>query len=227
MTMGHPSTKPIDLFLSYSTADKKFCSKLKHSLEMFGATVFLAHKDISPSLEWQNAILKRLESCHVFVPILTETFRKSLWTDQESGIAFASEKPILPVAIDLMPYGLLGRFQAVKGDRDAPYKLARRVFKGLTQQKPLRNRLRETLIQSLKRAPGYDEAGDVTALLAMLSPFSARQLDLLLKVATSNRQVHEARSSVAPLRKIIASNRTRIKPRLLARLRTLTRGAIS
>jgi hypothetical protein len=224
--MAHPSLKPIDLFLSYSTADKKFCRKFKRSLEAFGATVFLAHKDISPSLEWQNAILKRLESCHVFVPILTKKFGKSLWTDQESGIAFAYEKNILPVAIDQMPYGFLGRFQAVKGDRDAPYKLARRLFKGLTQQKSLRNRLRETLIPTLKRAPGYDEAGDVAALLAMLSPFSARQLELMFRAAIANRQVHEPRSTIAPLRKIIAGNKKRIKPRLLARLRALTGGAL-
>jgi len=216
--MPQTSRKPIQAFLSYSSADRKFCAGFKYALEVYGADVFLAHQDISPSVEWQNTILRHLRTCDVFIPILTARFAASAWTDQESGIAFAGRKCILPVALGQMPYGFLSRYQAIKGRRRAPHQIAFDLFKGLTRQKPLRNRLRETIIKALLDIQSYDDAGDVFSVLAMLSPFSARQLDLIYKAAISNRQIHQARSFVAPFGDIVGRNQSRMNPRLNARL---------
>ena len=108
--MPKASSKPVQLFLSYSVKDKEFATDLKDELERLGPVVFLAHQDISPSLEWQSTILKKLKTIDVFIPIVTNKFLESYWTDQESGVALAYNRFILPAAIDQMPYGFIGRF---------------------------------------------------------------------------------------------------------------------
>lgn len=220
--MPRPSNKPVFIFLSYSTDDKKFVSCLKDELARLGAKVFLAHQDISPSMEWQETILTNLDTCDVFVPVLTDRFSESHWTDQESGIAFASRKFILPVAADQMPYGFIGRFQAVTGGRNDPQQLAIELLKGLTQRKGLRNRLRENVIPAFKKSRTYDEAGKIASILVMLSPFSRRQMDLLLKAANSNRQVYESGSAIECLGKILKSNFGHVSNQILARFEELS-----
>jgi len=69
--------KTIRVFLSYSTEDKGLAGFIKDSLEWYGLEVFIAHEDIEPSDEWQEAIIQNLESTDVFVPIITESFSLS------------------------------------------------------------------------------------------------------------------------------------------------------
>src|SRR5258706_15187652 len=77
----------VQAFLSYSGKDRKLAGELKEGLEACGLSVFLAHEDIEPSVEWQTRILAELSTVDVFLPLLTSNFRESLWTDQESGVA--------------------------------------------------------------------------------------------------------------------------------------------
>jgi hypothetical protein len=72
---------------------------VKGFLSTFGMDVFLAHDDLQPSAEWQKEIVQALRKCDVFIPLLTRSFHSSLWTDQETGIAIARKKLILPEVI--------------------------------------------------------------------------------------------------------------------------------
>jgi hypothetical protein len=220
--MSKTSRTTVRIFLSYSTSDKKFVGELKNALELVGPNVFLAHQDISPSLEWRNIILSNLKSCDVFVPIITTKFHLSAWTDQESGIALANNKLILPAAIDKLPYGFLDGFQAVKGKRVYIQKLAFDLIAGLSKQKSLRNRLRETIIPSLKKSRHFDDSGYICELLFKLSPFSRRQMDLILRGAILNYQVYKARTAVEPIGKIIRANHGRTDSVFLKRFQELT-----
>lgn len=210
--------KSLQIFLSYSTNDRKLCANLKAEFAIYGADIFLAHQDLSPSVEWQNTILRHLRECDIFVPVLTPSFRNSLWTDQESGVALSRRKCILPVAIGQMPHGFLARFQAIKGRRDSCESIALSLFQGLARQKHLRNCLRETIIGALDDINTYDDAGHAVSVLAMLSPFSKRQLRLILKAAILNGQIHEPRSTIKPLDQIITQNRSRVDKTLLTGL---------
>src|SRR3989344_2611626 len=98
--------RTIRVFISYSTKDKHLAGNIKMGLERFGADVFLAHEDINPSSEWQDIILENLDSTDIFMPIITKNFPDSYWTDQESGIALAKGKLIVPISVDSNnPYG--------------------------------------------------------------------------------------------------------------------------
>ena len=77
-------------------------------MELSGLKAFLAHDDIEPTQEWEGVIIDNLKDCDVFIPLLSENFKESTWTDQETGIAVSEEKLIIPLKIDIDPYGFIG-----------------------------------------------------------------------------------------------------------------------
>jgi hypothetical protein len=106
---GSPS-----VFLSYNSIDRVLAGELKSRLEERGMNVFLAHEDIEPAQEWIPVIEKNLKQCGVFVALITDDFRNSKWTDQESGCAIAFEHLIIPVFTGNSPHGFLGKFQGIR-----------------------------------------------------------------------------------------------------------------
>jgi len=113
----HAGEKPL-VFLSYSTRDKRLAGEIKRGLVDCDLDVFMAHEDLTPSALWVEEILRNINNCDAFVPILAEHFRGSMWTDQESGQALAKGKLIIPLMFSDSPHGFLGRFQAKKVDVD-------------------------------------------------------------------------------------------------------------
>ena|SRR2546422_1977921 len=111
---------PAKIFVSHSHHEKEIAGWIKGELERFGAFGFVAHEDINPTEEWQGAILKNLKECDVFLALLSGNFATSDWTDQESGIAIALGKVIVPVKVNLDPYGFIGKYQALKWDSEEP-----------------------------------------------------------------------------------------------------------
>jgi hypothetical protein len=109
-----------EIFLSYHHNDRELAGKIKRSLELKGFTVFLAHEDIDPSVEWRDAIQEHLSSCTAVIAIVTRDFEKSSFTNQEVGIAMANDKKVIPLVFDIrlkdLP-GFLEAKQAVPGSR--------------------------------------------------------------------------------------------------------------
>lgn len=109
----YSTERAIRVFLSYSHIDKILVGKIKKELEVYGIEAFMAHDDIDPSEEWVEEIIRNIKECDVFIPFINENFKKSKWTDQESGIAFTRDKLIIPLDIGLVSYGFLGKYQAM------------------------------------------------------------------------------------------------------------------
>jgi len=101
------------LFLSHKAEVKSKVASLQEELGMFGISSFVAHKDIEPTLEWQNEIENALSSMDGFVALMTDKFHESNWTDQEVGFAFARGVPIVAVRLGRDPYGFIGKFQGL------------------------------------------------------------------------------------------------------------------
>lgn len=103
------------IFLSHSHKDAKLAKSLKDDLETrFPISVFVAHQDLTPSDEWQVEIGRMLRRCDAFVALVTRSFQRSDWTDQETGLALAFRKVIVPIGVALNPYGFVGKLQAMK-----------------------------------------------------------------------------------------------------------------
>ncbi len=76
----------MNIFISYSHKDRVLVGEIKTYFTFsFGFNVILAHEDIEPTQAWEDEILSNLRSCNVFIPIITEHYYNSVWTDQETG----------------------------------------------------------------------------------------------------------------------------------------------
>ncbi|WP_437188597.1 toll/interleukin-1 receptor domain-containing protein [Planctomicrobium sp. SH668] len=134
----------------------------------FGVTCFVAHEDIQPSQEWQKEIEKALFSMHVLVPLLTETFHESNWTDQEIGVAIGRDVPVISVRVGTDPYGFIGKYQAIQGLGKTVPQLAEELWKLFLGHKLLADNAREGLINNFCSAASFE---DGNAKMQMLSTY--------------------------------------------------------
>lgn len=88
-----------EAFLSYAHEDKVLAGKVKQILETNGVSAFLAHEDLDVSEEWRIEILKHLDTSSALVAIVTDNFAKSVWANQEVGIAIAKGLTLIPLMV--------------------------------------------------------------------------------------------------------------------------------
>ena len=179
-------------FLSYSNLDKYLAAQIKHELEDYGLEIFMAHEDIEPLAEWVDTIRAELEACDVFIPILTENFDKSDWTDQETGIAIACNTLIIPLKVTADPHGFIARFQALKMDikKIAPscYKLA----KVIASKPVLGDLFRDGLIKKFGDSWSFDNANRNTKLLLSFEGYTLRQVTNIIGHIIANGQINQS-----------------------------------
>lgn len=211
------SPKSIRVFLSYSHLDNQLVGNIKYHLETYGLEVFIAHDDIKPSLEWQEVILQELGGTDIFIPIITENFSGSEWTDQESGIAFAKDKFVIPASIGgASPYGFIGKFQACKL-KVGPSELGNSVnniVKAIAGRKGFSNNIAELIISNLPRANSFDNAARLLSILDILS-LTPKQANEVLKHAAENNQIYGSRNARPFLKKHIEKYKKIIESKLI------------
>jgi hypothetical protein len=179
------------VFISYSSEDKKFGAEVQSLFSEFGVGSFLAHETIEVSEDWRLRILSELTTCSLFVPILSASFLKSVWTQQEVGsVVLRPNVTIAPISIDgTKPPGFLANLQC-----------AFVPSIGLSSElliQPLVRRCPRILVPGLidrvLRAPNYREA---EAHLRWLRPvfdiLTPMELDSLLSACLDNGQVYDA-----------------------------------
>lgn len=80
----------LKVFISYCSEDRELGRLFKTCFENYaGFSVFLAHEDIYPATEWELKIIKELKQSDAVIPLITENYRNSEFTDQELGMALA------------------------------------------------------------------------------------------------------------------------------------------
>lgn len=191
-------------FFSYSADDKKIVGMLKEQLEFMGFEVFLAHDDIEPSVEWQDEIIKNLKSCDIFIPLLTKSFRESFWTDQETGIAVATDKFIISLQVDFPPYGFIGKKQGLKidtyylrnedGQTVNKYlkNIATKIFNTIrTQSKFGDEELKRFFINRFISSKSYYEANARAKLLEDFPDYTPEQVHQIFNATIDNRKIYD------------------------------------
>jgi hypothetical protein len=186
------------VFLSHSHKDVELANSAKEHLEWrFAINLFVAHEDLTPSEEWQTEILRMLRKCDAFIPLLTRNFARSNWTDQETGLALAFKKLIIPIRVDVNPYGFVGKLQALRWDRTDITSGVNKLAQVLFQKHILST---DELIRCLRRSRNYDDAGFKAKVLRDADGLSRRQINEIAHAAIQNEQVHGASSAKTPLR---------------------------
>jgi len=85
-----------DVFISYSTKDKKFSQALCHALENAGIKCWMAPRDIKAGEKWSAAIKRAIETCRLMLLVYTKDSNVSDDVLREVGLAAKNKKTIIP-----------------------------------------------------------------------------------------------------------------------------------
>lgn len=216
----HETDEPWDIravckvFISHLASQWATANAVKVGLEWWGLDAFVAHKDIEPGAEWVRVISAAMHSCDALVALLHDGFKESNWCDQEVGFAFGRAVPVLPVKIDMAPYGFLGTFQAVTWSGSlAVDGVVVDVVRILLGDKRTSDRVVEAIVQKLESANSYKQANDLSTFLAGSSaPITIDQVSRIRAAQKDNRQVGEAHSVEAAISTLEARVPQQSKP---------------
>jgi hypothetical protein len=177
------------VFISHVSAIKDKTAKLKDALAQFGITGFVAHADIEPTRKWQDEIEAALASMDALVALLSPGFNESKWCDQEVGVAVGRRVPIVPVRIELDPYGLFGKYQAIQGKGKNPSELAPLVFEALIQKPNIGLRITSTLVTTLRASPSWSESRRLMGLIEKSVFLTKEHVTLIERALAENPEV--------------------------------------
>jgi hypothetical protein len=208
------NSQPIKVFISYSSKDGRLAGILKHLIERYNLNAFLAHEDIQPTAEWRETIIHELKACDIFIPFITKQFSQSDWTDQETGMAIAWDKLIIPLRIDKNPYGFIGKFQALKVYRGYIKASISEILKVIKEHTKLTEPLKECLISALTNARDFDEVEAVISQLKEFKSFSKKQVNQIIQSAILNNQVRMCSGGKQFLESLMLANDSTISKKL-------------
>lgn len=190
--------RQLKVFISYSSQDKSLGGLFKQCfVDYAGFSVFLAHEDIAPALEWEFKMIKNLKEADVIIPLITDNYRASEFTDQELGMALAWNKIIIPIKLsDINPYGFIKKYQALKcqcNHNDIINAVATVVFV-LTENKEF-NKFKEVVVNSVAEAfnksSSFKTTRIIIRILTKIKSFNSKQIDGLKKAIRNNDQVYK------------------------------------
>jgi hypothetical protein len=203
----------LKVFISYSSQDKSLAGLFKQCFEEYaGFSVFLAHEDIAPALEWELKIIKNLKEADVIVPLITDNYRDSEFTDQEIGMALAWNKIIIPIKLsDINPYGFIKKIQALKCQHNYNKiinAVATIVFV-LTENKEF-NKFKEVVVDSVIEAFNNSNSFRTTriiiGILTKIKSFNSKQINGLKKAIRNNDQVYNEIYALPDFKRTLENN---------------------
>lgn len=186
----------LHVFISHKDSIKDRAHKLKELLAEYGAIAFVAHDDIEEGEEWLDAMEKALFSSDALIALLSDDFKDSEWTDQEVGIAFGRQLPILPIKLEKTtnPYGFMGKIQGYGLTEGIVTKLIGKMLR----DDRTKTATTSSLTEALKRIKGMDEAFRICKLLTTtnLSLWKSRQKENFLIAFETNELLPEIPDAV-------------------------------
>jgi hypothetical protein len=187
----------------------------------YGIDVFLAHDDLEPSTEWALEIQSRILTCDVFVPLLTKRFPLSKWTDQETGMAVAAQKLVVPVKAGINPYGFIASRQAVTLDPEKVDGTCRKIVRAISRNLALQEPLLDGLIDMFAESFSFEEAGRCAELIGEFDGYSPQQVRRVLLAMAANDQIHRSFKARRRLEAFLAKYGREVDPALLRKVKGL------
>jgi TIR domain len=170
------------LFLSHKSEVKKETAALKERLGLYGVSAFVVHEDIRPTKAWQDEVENGLATMDAFAALLTDDFHDSDWTDQEVGFALARGVPVVAVQMGRLPYGFIGKFQALRADWQT-------AAEGIVKLLINHDRMFSAYVQALRKCSGWDIGNVLARILPGIERASEQQIDELIAANNDNSEV--------------------------------------
>lgn len=186
------SSKGMRLFLSHLATDKLKVSALKEHLKTRGVSAFVAHEDITPSLEWRDEIELALQTMDALVALITPGFHDSQWTDQEIGWALGRGLLVLPVRLGIDPRGFAGKYQGVSGTLDNISELANGIVKALNANPNTSEKMRRSFMTAFCSTGNFSDAQMFRKILPECGPFTESEKEEIWKACANNDQIYNA-----------------------------------
>ncbi len=137
------NTTHFKLFISHISKDKTKATRLKECLAPYKIAGFVAHEDITPTLEWQTEIERGLYTMDGFLAMHTVGFKESFWCQQEVGFAVGRGTKVISLKMGEDPTGFIGKHQALpRRDRRAE-DIAKEIDAILAEDPRTKDRLAE------------------------------------------------------------------------------------
>jgi len=183
--------QPLKIFLSYVSADKKLVGNLKGKLQdTYKFEVFVAHDDIVHSTQFDKSILETLRRIDLFIPVLTNNFHNSCFTNQEIGFVLALNKTVLPLKVESNPQGFISNYQAMVM-KDIP-ETCNKIYSLLLTNidfAHLRDLAINSLVLALQNSNNFDETNILIKQLRSIPKFSGEQILGIQQACNTNQQV--------------------------------------
>lgn len=192
--------KCIKAFISYSDEDRVIAGQFKNLLQYYcGYYVFLAHEDMTPASDFCESIIKSIGESDFFIPLISENFIRSPYTDQETGIAIAYKKKIIPIKLEnVNPYGFISKYHALSLKKSSNgQELLKLVFTiGLLFAKnykdPYSEKAKNSIVAALKSSDSFYISNRIIKLICNCSKFNKSQLEIIIDSVKNNSQVRES-----------------------------------
>lgn len=184
----------IKAFISYSSKEKLIGGKFRTCLTNYcGFETFIAHDDIPPSAVWEEEILKAIEGADFFIPLISDEFKKSDFTDQETGIAVNLNKKIIPIKLEtLNPYGFINKYQAMPYKGQNMKQLVLAVAQIGLNYKQYHQKAIDSLIYAFCNSPSFESTNATIEVLALYNHFTPEQLKQITAAMPKNVNIKGA-----------------------------------
>jgi hypothetical protein len=97
-----------DVFVSYASADREAAFRIVDHLEGQGIRCWVAPRDVSPGMEYGEAIIEAIGGARALVLVLSDHSNESTFVRKEVERAVSKTKPVFPVRIrEVTPSGAL------------------------------------------------------------------------------------------------------------------------
>src|SRR3989344_7970946 len=91
----------IKAFIAYADEDSDVGENIKKCLERcYGIIAFFSPEDTWTSEDFEEKIYEELPTSDLFIPLISTHFHKSIYANQEVGMALAYKRSIFPVSLD-------------------------------------------------------------------------------------------------------------------------------
>lgn len=158
-------------------------------MEELGLEVFLAHEDLTPSRNWQKEIKKNLKRCDIFIPLLTKKFKESDFASQEIGIAVSEDKFIIPLEIDINPFGFIANIQSLKIDKKNLSNVAKKIINLIKNESNFGKNMKSFVLNQLEKSGSFEEATARVKLLKEFNSFSAEEVNRILDMIINSHNI--------------------------------------
>lgn len=182
----------VKAFISHSSRQKLLATQIKTESASYGIDCFVAHEDIEASKEWRREIRYSLASCDCIITLLTKDFRESNFCDQEVGFALQRGILIVPVSIEMNPYGFMEQFQRITAFEKSPSEIVNEIKTLIERHEVLAPVARQGAIASQKELVktflSSSNFGDSTTILKKIEDLALVPEALLREISDGWRK---------------------------------------